>query len=471
MFDESKEDLPIEENVRQNGNFGVEFRFPSVEDTLAVYLQWEGLYGYDYDILDYEDATEEDLEAFLDEEGIYGYTHQIWDILQGGPAYCSNMDMEDFKSVCRQQSIDPESAEMEESLNESSDPEDYRQLLANLKDDEFVVIHNKMYGPDPNDYKVFGAVSDNMGGYKNLLFKGDQIISGTNFDTGEEFSKPASELVRNDMFSLDVNEPFHISESLNENKIINTDVTLDMIKNSNRISVWPTERAFDELNADPDSSYFDYERQDDGWHSIVDGKDELTPLSDDELYDAISNLNGEGNFEYEFDESLNEGNDIYHQAFQDAMALDGDIYDDDVQKFADKYGFPFDIAAKVIKRIRMGLDWHQYFDSQDTSEDTIDWLDIDEAYGNEGRLKELLAIPDVKEHVDYIINNAERDKYGDYDFIDITADTDFDEIAQANGLDDRDRNLLYDYTIDQVYNESLNEEYEVPEDEFEDYKE
>ena len=60
---------------------------------------------------------------------------------------------------------------------------------------------------------------------------------------------------------------------------------------------------------------------------MLDGGDAyLTPLSDDDLYLAISNLNGEGNFEYEFfgdgiQESLDEG----FKAGQKFIDANGDI--------------------------------------------------------------------------------------------------------------------------------------------------
>lgn len=67
-------------------------------DALQEYLDWEGIYGYTYDIVDvYEtkeakiddewkefDDSEEALNAYFNWEGIYGYTYDIIDILENG---------------------------------------------------------------------------------------------------------------------------------------------------------------------------------------------------------------------------------------------------------------------------------------------------------------------------------------------------------------------------------------------------
>lgn len=68
------------------------------EEALQEYLDWEGIYGYTYDIIEvYKtkeakiddewkefDDSEEALNAYLNWEGIYGYTYDIIDILENG---------------------------------------------------------------------------------------------------------------------------------------------------------------------------------------------------------------------------------------------------------------------------------------------------------------------------------------------------------------------------------------------------
>lgn len=111
---ESKE---CNEDITEYPN-GLEFSFPDPVSTLEVYLQWEGIIGYDWQIIEaYEDGGYDGLSEYLDEEGIYGYTEHIRDILEGEPAYCSQMEMEDLESICRHSYISIEDA-MVESVNE-----------------------------------------------------------------------------------------------------------------------------------------------------------------------------------------------------------------------------------------------------------------------------------------------------------------------------------------------------------------
>lgn len=85
---------------------GYTINMEDMEDTLGMYLQWEGIIGYDDDILSFK-GDYEGLEEFLEEEGIYGYTDPIYDILEGGDAYCSEMEESDFIQLCDDFGVKP----------------------------------------------------------------------------------------------------------------------------------------------------------------------------------------------------------------------------------------------------------------------------------------------------------------------------------------------------------------------------
>lgn len=127
-FDFSKK---LKEDLEEVGQ-GVEFLFPEVEDTLNVFLAWEGILGYTYDILDYQDTTKEDLESFLSEEGIYGYTEDIWDILQGGKAFISPIDSDEFYRLCYENGVNPSHATLYDS--EFNEGETITEDLPDLPD-------------------------------------------------------------------------------------------------------------------------------------------------------------------------------------------------------------------------------------------------------------------------------------------------------------------------------------------------
>lgn len=89
---------------------GIEFKFDDPEITLDLYLQWEGIIGFSDDIFEFGNIGYDDLEAYLNEEGIYGYTSQIYNIINGKPAFCRDMEEEDFISLCRSNFVDPKEA-------------------------------------------------------------------------------------------------------------------------------------------------------------------------------------------------------------------------------------------------------------------------------------------------------------------------------------------------------------------------
>jgi len=114
----------LKEDIFENEN-GMEISFPDPRDTLAVFLEWEGIIGYTDEI--YEHALEgyDDLDEYLEYEGILGYTSKIYEIVNGGSAWCSQMEMEDFISVCKALYIDYTMAiddDIDEKLDESGDP-------------------------------------------------------------------------------------------------------------------------------------------------------------------------------------------------------------------------------------------------------------------------------------------------------------------------------------------------------------
>lgn len=114
----------LKEDIFENEN-GMEISFPDPRDTLAVFLEWEGIMGYTDEI--YEHALEgyDDLDEYLEYEGILGYTSKIYEIVNTGSAWCSQMEMEDFLGVCRALYIDYTMAidddDIDEKLCESGD--------------------------------------------------------------------------------------------------------------------------------------------------------------------------------------------------------------------------------------------------------------------------------------------------------------------------------------------------------------
>lgn len=136
-LNEVKDVVPLDEDVWSNDN-GTEFSFPNVRDTLAVYLEWEGIIGEAFldDIMDFAEAGYDALSDYLDEEGIYGYTERIYNIFNGEPAWCSQMDEDDFVSVCRALYIDPNDAINYDDLTEDKD--DVKVIFNPLEEGDYL---------------------------------------------------------------------------------------------------------------------------------------------------------------------------------------------------------------------------------------------------------------------------------------------------------------------------------------------
>ena len=127
----TEESITEEAEEVQNGFI---FRFPDVRDTLQVYLDWEGIYGYTDDIIEFGMEPGSDaLENYLAEEGIFGYTYAINNILDGESAFCRDMTREDFEDICRSEYIDP-------SLAEGDFEEAYSVKKKNIENGEDKVI-------------------------------------------------------------------------------------------------------------------------------------------------------------------------------------------------------------------------------------------------------------------------------------------------------------------------------------------
>lgn len=114
----------LKEDIFENEN-GMEISFPDPRDTLAVFLEWEGIIGYTDEIYDVAQEGYDALDEFLEYEGILGYTSKIYEIINTGSAWCSQMEMEDFLSVCKSLYIDYTLAidddDIDEKLEESGD--------------------------------------------------------------------------------------------------------------------------------------------------------------------------------------------------------------------------------------------------------------------------------------------------------------------------------------------------------------
>ena len=117
-------DKKLKEDIFENEN-GMEISFPDPRDTLAVFLEWEGIIGYTDEIYDVAQEGYDALDEFLEYEGIIGYTSKIYEIINTGSAWCSQMEMEDFLGVCRALYIDYTLAiddeDIDEKLEESGD--------------------------------------------------------------------------------------------------------------------------------------------------------------------------------------------------------------------------------------------------------------------------------------------------------------------------------------------------------------
>lgn len=68
------------------------------QEVLHIYLEWNGIIGYDSIIEDYlENKDFDGLRDYLDEEGIYGFTDDIIDIYKDGEIVIPDMDEEDYE--------------------------------------------------------------------------------------------------------------------------------------------------------------------------------------------------------------------------------------------------------------------------------------------------------------------------------------------------------------------------------------
>ena len=137
------EDEAINEEYVELRN-GIEFKFPEVRDTLKVYLQWEGIYGYADDILEVmeEYASYDFLDSYLTDNGIFGFTQHIYDILMGKSAYCSKMDRGDFIGICNELGIDYKEAESYdgETITEDNTKEAYDINVDVIEDGNIVPV-------------------------------------------------------------------------------------------------------------------------------------------------------------------------------------------------------------------------------------------------------------------------------------------------------------------------------------------
>lgn len=76
----------------------VDHRVNNWRDVLHIYLEWEGIIGYDYIIESYLDEDDYDgLREFLNDEGIYGYYYKIIDIFETGEVNIPDIDEEDYE--------------------------------------------------------------------------------------------------------------------------------------------------------------------------------------------------------------------------------------------------------------------------------------------------------------------------------------------------------------------------------------
>lgn len=76
----------------------VDKRVGTWQDVLHIYLEWEGIFGYDSIIESYlKDEDFDGLRDYLEEEGIYGYDDTIIDIYETGEVNIPDMDEEDYE--------------------------------------------------------------------------------------------------------------------------------------------------------------------------------------------------------------------------------------------------------------------------------------------------------------------------------------------------------------------------------------
>jgi len=169
----------LKEDIFENEN-GMEISFPDPRDTLAVFLEWEGIMGYTDEIYDVAQEGYDALDEYLEYEGILGYTDKIYNIINNNSVWCSQMEMEDFISVCKALYIDYTLAiddDINEKLSESDDTNgdgvpkkiarDY--VIHSKKElDDFKADHEMFAGlfvKDENNFpKALRLVADEYGG-------------------------------------------------------------------------------------------------------------------------------------------------------------------------------------------------------------------------------------------------------------------------------------------------------------------
>lgn len=202
-YRESLINLDIDKSLNEEVieyDHGTGFVFPNVYDTLQVYCQWEGLLGYEDDIIDYQDTTEEDLDSYLRDEDIYGYTHSLWEILQGKEAYCSDMDLNDFNNVCADLFLDPKDAEVYNS-------EEVKSVDESVKPDYYELEYT--FGKDHYNGEEFTYKVDKFDAVEYLLKDNDLDYLADKLGCEEDEDIVAEKLADHlDLFERDLTDHF-----------------------------------------------------------------------------------------------------------------------------------------------------------------------------------------------------------------------------------------------------------------------
>lgn len=202
-YRESLINLDIDKSLNEEVieyDHGTGFVFPNVYDTLQVYCQWEGLLGYEDDIIDYQDTTEEDLDSYLRDEDIYGYTHSLWEILQGKEAYCSDMDINDFNNVCADLFLDPKDAEVYNS-------EEVKSVDESVKPDYYELEYT--FGKDHYNGEEFTYKVDKFDAVEYLLKDNDLEYLADKLGCEEDEDVVAEKLADHlDLFERDLTDHF-----------------------------------------------------------------------------------------------------------------------------------------------------------------------------------------------------------------------------------------------------------------------
>lgn len=475
-------DKSLTEDITEYPN-GLEFNFSDPVSTLEVYLQWEGIIGYDWQIIEaYEDGGYDGLSEYLDEEGIYGYTENIRDILEGEPAYCSQMEMEDFESICRHLYISPEDAIAEsvcKNVNESDEYSKLKELaiknkgglagninycLDKIEDaldagkinpaeaselsriltecnlSEAFRVGDRFKSPingvtvqltkvdsdgDYAEYKEVGVdnpiiastghegIANFFDGWKKVKYapypkNSPEYIKYNDFDEkifevwkNHEGVDAANEILAKAKEARDSGEiaPGHygllvqernylwnISEDLEEDDFIGCERVSESLNEAKKVGLvsaakWALRKASERLKDKSPEEVYNRALEIAGRSEYPFVKNNLEAKKDEAI--EFIKVIREAEWNPDLDESLNDN--IYRQAFRDAMNVESegqDFYAHDIEMFAEKYGLDFNAADRVMKKIRMGLDWHKYFDENRAGkhpEDSVDWSFLDES--------------------------------------------------------------------------------------------